>query len=274
MDYRQLRAFVAVFEERNITAAAQRIHLSQPALSGSIRLLEQSLGTTLFIRKARGVEVTHDARSLYPQARRMIAEADNLAQLFRKRGERERLTIGIEQDVARTTVQRVAAIANACVPGLQLHMLAGCEGDARLASEDLRCEDELFLPVLSERFVVALAAGGTLPESDGMPGSDPEGKMPWILCPTHSSHQRLMHVYGGAANAPAAHAGNFLLALDLVAAGIGAAIVPESLAQETPGVRICPLKGVDLRRRMGLCYPTQSLDNGALTLLRNALHAG
>lgn len=271
MDYRQLRAFVAVFEKRNITAAAQQIHLTQPALSGSIKLLEESLGTTLFIRRARGVDVTDDARSLYPQARRMIAEADNLALRFRKRGERERLTIGIEQDVARKTVQSLVATANACVPDLQLHMLTGCEGDARLASEDLRCEDELFLPVLSERFVVALAAGQPAPETAWTPASEPDGKMSWVICPTHSSHQRLMPIYGPAANSPAAHASNFLLALDLVAAGIGAAIVPESLAQETLGVHTRQLQGVDLRRRIGLCYPAQSLDIDSLTLLRNAL---
>ncbi|RBN01022.1 LysR family transcriptional regulator, partial [Klebsiella pneumoniae] len=40
MDSRQLNAFIAVFEERNITAAAQRLHLSQPALSGTIKSLE------------------------------------------------------------------------------------------------------------------------------------------------------------------------------------------------------------------------------------------
>lgn len=274
MDYRQLRAFIAVFEERNITAAAQRIHLSQPALSGSIRLLEESLGTTLFLRRARGVDLTDDARSLYPQARRMIAEADNLTRRFRKRGERECLTIGVEQDVAHATVQSLATTAHACVPGLQLRMLAGCEGDARLGSEELRCEDELFLPILSERYVVASPAAYPVQENDGAPGLDPEGQAAWIMCPTHASHQRLMPLYGAAANAPAAHADNFSLALDLVAAGIGTAVVPESLAEEAPRVRIRPLEAVDLKRRIGICYAIQSLDNSPLTLLRNALHAG
>ncbi|WP_219212206.1 LysR family transcriptional regulator [Variovorax boronicumulans] len=274
MDYRQLRAFIAVFEERNITAAAQRIHLSQPALSGSIRLLEASLGTTLFLRKARGVDLTDDARSLYPQARRMVAEADDLAQRFRQRGERECLTIGVEQDVARATVQHLATTAHACVPGLQLRLLAGCEGDARLASEDLRCEDELFLPILSEGYVLASPAAYPAPENDGAPGLDPEGRASWITCPTHASHQRLMPLYGAAAHAPAAHADNFSLALDLVAAGVGTAVVPESLAEETPRVLIRPLKAVDLKRRIGVCYPIQSLDHSPLTLLRNALHAG
>ncbi len=272
MDYRQLRAFIAVFEERNITAAAKRIHLSQPALSGSIRLLEESLGTSLFVRRARGVDVTDDARSLYPQARRMIAEADNLTRRFRKDHERESLSIGIEQDVARKTVQHLVVTANACVPGLQLHMLAGCEGDARLASEDLRCEDELFLPILSECYVVALPATYSVPENEWASGHN-LGHAPWIMCPTHASHQRLMPMYGAAASFPAAHADNFSLALDLVVAGVGLAVVPESLAEETPGIFTRQLETMDLRRRIGICYAIQSLDNAPLALLRNALGA-
>ena len=268
MEYRQLRAFVAAFEERNITAAAQRLHLSQPALSGSIRLLEASLGTVLFVRKARGVDVTEDARALYPQVRRMLAEADDLAQRFRQRETRERLTIGVEQDVARSTVQQLAARARACVPGLQLHLLAQCEGDARLASEELRCEDELFLPLLSERYVLALPAQA--PVSEHAAGALQDTAPDWIVCPTHASHQRLLPLYGSRADSPAALASNFSLALDLVAAGMGRAIVPESLAQEMPGVQIWPLE-VALKRRIGLCYNVQALGNGALARLRDGV---
>jgi len=274
MDYRQLRAFIAVFEERNITAAAKRIHLSQPALSGSIRLLEESLGTSLFVRRARGVDVTDDARSLYPQARRMIAEADNLTRRFRKDRELKRLTIGIEQDVARKTVQHLVLTANACVPGLQLRILSGCEGDARLASEDLRCEDELFLPILSEYYVVAMPATHAVPDNNEWAAGHNLGHAQWIMCPTHASHQRLMPMYGAAASCPVAHASNFSLALDLVAAGVGLAIVPESLAEETPGIITRQLETMDLKRRIGICYSVQSLDNDPLTLLRNALDAG
>ncbi|QMV71886.1 LysR family transcriptional regulator [Comamonas piscis] len=268
MDYRQFRAFVAVFEERNITAAAQRLHLSQPALSGSIRLLEEALGTALFVRKARGVEVTDDARALYPQLRRMVAEADGLAQRFRKRDERERLTIGVEEDVARSTVQHLAATARACVPDLQLHLLAQCEGDARLASEELRCEDELFLPLLSERYVLALPAPSLVPGN--VTDTAQDAAMDWIVCPTHASHQRLLPLYGSRGDSPAALAGNFSLALDLVAAGVGSAIVPESLAQEVPGVQTQPLE-VELKRRIGLCYNVQALGNGALARLRDGV---
>ncbi|MBV7515935.1 LysR family transcriptional regulator, partial [Pseudomonas sp. PDM25] len=83
MDIRHLKAFLAVFEERNITSAAQRLFISQPTLSVTIKQLEQELGATLFIRQPRGVEVTEEARVLYPQARRMVADAMALSRLFR-----------------------------------------------------------------------------------------------------------------------------------------------------------------------------------------------
>lgn len=84
MDYRQLHAFIAVFEERNITTAARRLFLTQPALSATIKTLEDNLGTQLFKRLPRGVDVTEDARILYPHAQRMVAELDTLASSFKR----------------------------------------------------------------------------------------------------------------------------------------------------------------------------------------------
>ena len=67
MDLRRLSCFVAVYEERNMTAAAQRCFVSQPALSASIKQLEQELATPLFQRHKRGVDLTDEAHQLYRQ---------------------------------------------------------------------------------------------------------------------------------------------------------------------------------------------------------------
>ena len=259
MDYRQLRAFIAVFEERNITAAARSIHLSQPALSGSIKALEEALGTTLFVRQARGVEVTEDARALYPEAQRMVADASRLLTRFKHDRERVALQIGVEQDVSSATVRKVVLAAAAITPPVRLQLVAGCMGAARLASEDLRCEDELFLPLHSDPFVLATAEHQA--SLDGR----------WVTCPVHPSHQRLLPLYGIAASAPAAEAQTFTLALEMVAAGMGAAIVPESLATEHTGVRVAAMPQLDLRRRIGLCYSAQALALAGVIQLRDAL---
>ncbi|WP_122604043.1 LysR family transcriptional regulator, partial [Pseudomonas viridiflava] len=88
------------FEERNITAAAQRLHLSQPALSGTIKSLESLLGAQLFERQARGVSVTDAARILYPQARRLVAQTESMTRQFRQDARVAEPRIGIEGEIA------------------------------------------------------------------------------------------------------------------------------------------------------------------------------
>jgi len=69
MDLRHLRAFVAVAEEGAFTKAATRLHLSQPPLSKQVRQLERELGTTLFVRRREGIELTADGMLLLDRAR-------------------------------------------------------------------------------------------------------------------------------------------------------------------------------------------------------------
>ncbi|MGJ3449136.1 LysR family transcriptional regulator, partial [Enterobacter sp. PTB] len=66
-----------------------RLCLTQPALSATIKMLEDDLGTPLFLRQPRGVDVTQDARILYPHARRMVAELDTLTRSFRRERHRQ-----------------------------------------------------------------------------------------------------------------------------------------------------------------------------------------
>ncbi|HZI82027.1 MAG TPA: LysR substrate-binding domain-containing protein [Vicinamibacterales bacterium] len=69
MDFRHLRAFVAVAEERNFTRAAQRLHISQPPLTRQIRQLEDELGVALFVRHRTGAEMTCEGAALLDTAR-------------------------------------------------------------------------------------------------------------------------------------------------------------------------------------------------------------
>ena len=67
---RQLRAFVALAEERSFTRAAALMHLSQPAFSALVRSLEESLEQRLFDRTTRHVELSTEGRAFEPAARR------------------------------------------------------------------------------------------------------------------------------------------------------------------------------------------------------------
>lgn len=82
------RNFAAIMEAASITEAASRLRLSQPAVSKSLRSLEEELGLRLFVRAARGLLATDEARELYAEASRVImgfthldAFAHNLQQL-------------------------------------------------------------------------------------------------------------------------------------------------------------------------------------------------
>jgi DNA-binding transcriptional LysR family regulator len=73
---RNLRYFVAVAEELHFTRAAERLFVSQPALSKQVRMLERRLGAPLFERDRRSVRLTPVGEALLPYARRVLAEWD------------------------------------------------------------------------------------------------------------------------------------------------------------------------------------------------------
>src|SRR5919204_3317781 len=78
MDTRQLAAFCAVVEKRSFSQAAERLGVTQPAVSLQIRALEKRLGRRLLDRSGRRVEPTEAGRRLYRAAQRMLALEDQL----------------------------------------------------------------------------------------------------------------------------------------------------------------------------------------------------
>ncbi|KRM38018.1 LysR family transcriptional regulator [Limosilactobacillus pontis] len=76
MDVRVLRYFIEIVREGNISSAAHRLHISQPALSRQIMDLETTLGVTLFERGHRQIKLTQEGYYLYERAQEITALVD------------------------------------------------------------------------------------------------------------------------------------------------------------------------------------------------------
>lgn len=96
MDLRQIKCFVALVEEGSITGAARRLNVVQPAVSMSLRKLEDEFGVVLFDRTARGVVVSQKARGLYEICLQILAQVAAAAEILRSqtRASQSMLTVG------------------------------------------------------------------------------------------------------------------------------------------------------------------------------------
>ena len=88
MELRVLRYFIEVARTQNITAAAERLHITQPTLSKQLMDLEDELGAKLFERGKRRTTLTEDGMLLFQRAKEIVALADLTESAFRSTDER------------------------------------------------------------------------------------------------------------------------------------------------------------------------------------------
>jgi DNA-binding transcriptional LysR family regulator len=121
-DLRRLRYFLAVAEERNVTRAAERLHVAQPALSRQVRQLEQELGVELLERGPQGVTPTEAGQLLMERGAALCEEADQLWRDVRgfAAGERGTLAFGYSTSTGYETAPALLAAYAGRHPGITL----------------------------------------------------------------------------------------------------------------------------------------------------------
>lgn len=97
MDIRQMRYFIAIAEERNITAAAHRLHMSQPPLSLQLKQMEEELGVMLVERHGKKLELTDKGELLYRHALNIVHAFEEVKNELQEtdEGRKGNLSIGI-----------------------------------------------------------------------------------------------------------------------------------------------------------------------------------
>lgn len=137
MELRQLRFFLAVAETGNISRAAQRIFLSQPALSRQIKALEEEIGQCLLERQAHSIQLTPVGESLVREARALLLHADEVLARVRTSRPGVRLRVGYAPSLASGLLSAAVESFTQTHPGARVElfdlstaeMLAGLEGD-------------------------------------------------------------------------------------------------------------------------------------------------
>lgn len=154
MNTRQLRHFLAVMDLGSLSAAAEEVHLSLPALSRSLRALEDALRVPLFDRQPRGLVPTPYARAYADRARRMVFDEKEAARelALMRAGELGPLAFGMGASLAHSLLAPMVMQLVASAPGLHLRTLVQSSdvlltalmreeidffvGDVRLGSHD------------------------------------------------------------------------------------------------------------------------------------------
>ncbi len=246
MELYQLRGFVAVAELGHLTRAAERLHLSQPALSAQIKALEDELGLQLFERTPAGMALTAAGRRLLPEAAKILDDAAALRGKARAiQGEvAGHVRVGTLADPEFIRLAQFMAIATERFPLIEIelhHEVSGAafekvrDGalDASFYYGDLRHPAVASVPL--REFAYRLAGPAAWRERIANAAWEDMASLPWIMAPAISTHRVLatgLFAERGSAPETLIEADNELVIRSLVASGLGVALVREDLARE------------------------------------------
>jgi LysR family nitrogen assimilation transcriptional regulator len=130
MDLRQIRSFVAAYEEGSINRAARRLRTAQPSLSVQLRTLEDSLGVKLFERHARGVRATPEGGRFYGHCLGILGGIENAEQDMQDwaSGASGSLNIGLIPTVTKGALPRILPEFTTDMPNVSVRVVEAFSG--------------------------------------------------------------------------------------------------------------------------------------------------
>ncbi len=250
MELRHLRYFRAIAEEMHVTRAAERLHLAQPALTQQVKALERELGVTLLRRVGRNIELTEAGAAFAREAEAVLDRAALAVMTAQQaaRGLAGRVAVGLTETASfASPVTAVLKEARARWPHVEFSLTQARSNDLVPAiverrvdvcfmrspgPEDARLQAQRFL---TEELVVALPTGHLLARRRVVevaalaaePVILPRGRLGdvGLRRQIDLAFARCGHVLRVAQETP-----EYIMAINLVAAGLGAALVPALLS--------------------------------------------
>jgi len=282
MELYQLRTFAAVAELGHLTRAAERLHVSQPAVSAQIRALEEELGMPLFERGATGMTLTSAGSKLLPLATRVIGAATDLkSHALSLKGEvAGHLRVGTLSDPDYLRLGDLLARAIERHPLLQLELRHEVTGTAFAKVRDGELDASFYYGPLHHAAVVStplrpMAYRVVVPAAwrDRIDGGSwaPIAALPWVMTPPISSHHGLateLFETHGQTPETIVEADNESVVRSLVVAGLGAGLMREDLAIDAERAgEVVRWPGARLATTLQFLHPRERSEEPAIAAL-------
>ena len=285
MDLNHLRSFVTVARFAHLTRAAEALHLSQPAISGHIKALEEQFGISLFERTSSGMELTPSGRRLLSEAEQIIGAVQHLQHSAQGlRGQPTgRLKLGTVLDpvVVRVGDLLVRALDRYPQIELELHQVLSSDALTRVAEQSLDASfyfgalppadlSSIALRDICYRVAMPLAWADELAGASWQALAD----RPWIVAPEPSSHRRLVTELFNDRPQPQRiiEADNESLIVNLVESGVGASLIrAEVVATMADAKRAAIWPGAVVTTQLWLVHAAERDGDPLLAALRDVL---
>ena len=269
MDLRNLKYFIAVYETGSFSAASKQKFVAQPSISASIKQLEETLSTPLFVRYPRGVKATEAGEQLYPLAKQLVAQSVAIKNLFIAKTNKLPFRLGL---IKGLRVEKMSALLKRFinyVDTMELTLVPPEETcDARIISSDMLKPNEKFEPMWKEQYRIVLPANHPLSLHEQIHLHD-LANVPFIQRSPCSGWDKLREVIQQhkVELDIRARIRTVEYAIGLVKAGLGCAFIPvPNDLTSTSDVVSRPLLEVNMSRDIGLAY--QNISDTLDTLKR------